>query len=60
MDSVGTDFPCDADWLKELKEFIGLAKQDYYLAEAPPKKMNKRETVEHNFQKECQDSDSDP
>ena len=81
LDSVGTDFPSDADWVKELKEFICLAKQnalvigdsgdnvqkvnpqmkqkriqDYYLAEAPPKKMNKRETVEHNFQKECKDA----
>ena len=81
LDSVGTDFPSDADWVKELKVFICLAKQnalvigdsgdnvqkvnpqmkqkriqDYYLAEAPPKKMNKRETVEHNFQKECKDA----
>ena len=85
LDSVGTDFPSDADWVKELKEFILLAKQnslvigassdqgegvkkvnplmkqrriqDYYLQEAPPKKMNKSETVEHNFQKEVKDAD---
>ena len=85
LDSVGTDFPSDADWVKELKEFIVLAKQnalvigassdqdqgvqkvnplmkqkriqDFYLQEAPPKKMNKSETVEHNFQKECKDPD---
>ena len=85
LDSVGTDFSSDDDWVKELKEFILLAKQnalvigascdqsegvkkvnplmkqkriqDFYLQEAPPKKMNKSETVEHNFQKECKDPD---
>ena len=82
LDSVGTDFSSEDEWVKELKELICLAKQnalvigdpgdsvnkvnphmkqkriqDYYLSEAPPKKMNKREIVEHNFQKECKDTE---
>ena len=30
---------------------------DFYLADVPPKKMNKTELIEHNFKKECQDVD---
>ena len=31
--------------------------QDYYLSDVPVKKMNKSETVEHNFQTECKDKE---